>query len=169
MQKKRFKIIIAVMMVLVFVGAAAGCAAPVVTKPQMTANATPVKVDGSCQIELNGDTLTVKGETNILDGAMLHISVVSQDGMIVDFVKMTKQGDSISQDFKITSEKYDDTVKSVTGYISCAPTLYGTQPDAIYSAYGQKFENVEAPEGDIVWNSNGVVIVFGSDSVEINK
>lgn len=169
MQKKRFKIIVAVVMALIFVGAAAGCSAPMVTKPQMTANATAVKVDGSCHVELNGDTLTVKGETNIMDGAMLHISIVSQDGMIVDFVKMTKQGDSISQDFKITSEKYDDTVKAVTGYISCAPSLYGTQPDAVYNAYGKKFENVEAPEGDIVWNSNGVVIVFGSESVELSK
>ncbi len=169
MQKKRFKIIAAVMMALVFTVAAAGCGAAVVTKPQMTANATAVKVEGTCQIEVNGDTITVKGETNIMDGAMLHISVVSQDGMIVDFVKMTKQGDSISQDFKITSDKYDDTVQAVTGYIACAPSLYGTQPDAVYNAYGKKFENVEAPEGDLVWNSNGVVIVFGSDSADLNK
>ncbi len=169
MQKKRFKIIVAIMMALVFTALAAGCAAPVVTKPQMTANATAVKVDGSCQIEVNGDTVTVKGETNIMDGAMLHVSVLSQDGMIVDFVKMTKQGDAISHDFKITKEKYDDTVKSLTGYISCAPSLYGAQPPAVLAAYGEKFENVEAPEGDLVWNSNGVVIVFGSDSVNLDK
>jgi hypothetical protein len=118
---------------------------------------------------MNGDTNTVKGETTILNGAMLHISLVSQDGMIVDFVTMTKQSDSISQDFKITSDKYDDTVKTVTGYIACAPSLYGEQLPAIYSAYGKQFENVEAPEGDLVWNSNGVVIVFGSESIELNK
>lgn len=169
MQKKRFKIIAAVMMALVVTVSAAGCAAPVVNKPQMTAGATAVKVTGSCTIEVNGDTITVKGETDIMDGAILNISVLSQDGMIVDKVNITKQGDSISQDFKITSEKYDDTVKTVTGYIACAPSLYGAQPKAVTTAYGSKFENVQGPDGDIVWNSNGVVIVFGSDSVELKK
>ncbi len=169
MQKKRFKIIAAIMMALVVTVCAAGCAAPVVNKPQMTAGATAVKVTGSCTTEVNGDTITVKGETDIMDGAVLNISVVSQDGMIVDKVNVTKQGDSISQEFKITSDKYDDTIKQVTGYIACAPSLYGAQPKEVIDAYGSKFENVQAPDGDIVWNNNGVVIVFGSESVKLAK
>jgi hypothetical protein len=135
----------------------------------MSEDATQVSVDGSCEIAVNGDKITVSGETNVMDGAMLHISVVSQDGMIVDYVKMTKSGDQISQDFMITSEKYDDTVKAVTGYITCAPTLYGQQPQAIYDAYGKKFENLDAPEGEMVWNGDGVVVVFGSESVDLAK
>lgn len=169
MQRKRFKIIAAAILVVLLAVLTAGCGSTTLTKPQMTASAMAVKVTGSCEIEVNGDTITVKGETDIMDGAIIHISVVSQDGMIVDSVSGPKQGDSISREFKITSEKYDDSVKVVAGFISCAPTLYGTQPDAVYTAYGKKFENLEAPEGDIIWNSNGVVVVFGSDSVELSK
>lgn len=167
MQKKRFKIAAAAILVVLLAAMMAGCGSVTIAKPQMSENATQVSVDGSCDISLNGDTFTVSGETNILDGALLHVSVVSQDGMIVDYVTMTKNGDQISHDFKITSEKYDDTVKIVTGFITCAPTLYGQQPDAIYAAYGKKFENLDGPEGDIIWNGDGVVALFGSESIKL--
>lgn len=169
MQMKRFKIIAAVVMVLALTAMAAGCGASAVTKPQPSGGVMAAKVSGSCTIEVSGDTVTVTGETDIMDGAIIHVSIVSQDGMIVDSVAGPKQGDTVTREFKITGDKFDDSVKSVTGYIACAPTLYGTQPDAVYSAYGKKFENVEAPEGDLVWNSSGVIIVFGSESAELGK
>lgn len=169
MQKTRFKIIVTAVMLILLVAISAGCGSVTISKPEMAENATAVSVDGSCQISVNGDKITVSGETNILDGALLHISVVSQDGMIVDYVTMTKNGDSFSHDFTITSDKYDDTIKVITGYITCAPTLYGQQPQAVYDAYGDDFENVEPPEDDLVWNRDGVVIVFGSESVELSK
>jgi len=169
MQKKCFKITVAVVMALMTV-LLAGCSGAVsIPKPTMSENATSVAVDGSCEISVSGDKITVSGETSIMDGALLHVSVVSQDGMIVDFVKITKNGDAVSHDFTVTSEKYDDTVKAVTGYISCAPTIYGQQPQAVYDAYGKKFENIEAPDGSIVWNGDGVVVVFGSKSVDLAK
>ncbi len=169
MQRKRFKIVAAAILVVLLAAMMAGCGSVTIAKPQMSEDATAVMVDGSCDIALNGDTLTVSGETSIMDGALLDISVVAQDGMIVDHVKMTKNGDQVSHDFKITSEKYDETVKAVTGFITCAPTLYGQQPEAIYAAYGKKFENLQAPEGDIVWNGDGVVAVFSSESVDLAK
>lgn len=169
MQKKRFKIAAAAILVVLLAAMMAGCGSVTIAKPQMSENATQVSVDGSCEIALNGDTLTVSGQTSIMDGALLHVSVVSQDGMIVDYVTITKNGDQLSHDFKITSEKYDETVKTVTGFITCAPTLYGQQPEAIYAAYGKKFENLQASEGDIVWNGDGVVAVFSSESVDLAK
>jgi len=170
MQKKRFKIAAAAILVVLLVVLMVGCGPISVPKPTMSANATTVSVDGSSEISVNGNTITVSGETDLLDGALLHISVVSQDGMIVDYVTMTKNGDQVSHDFTITSEKYDDTVKAVTGFISCAPTLYGKQPEAIYASYGNKFENLEAADkGDIVWNKDGIVVLFASESVDLVK
>ncbi len=170
MQKKRFKIAVAAILLVSLTVLMAGCGgAASVPKPTMSENATPVSVDGSCEMSLDGDTITVSGETSLMDGALLHISVVSQDGMIVDYVTMTKSGDQVSHEFTISSEKYDDTVKAVTGFITCAPSQYGEQPEAIYASYGKKFENLQAPEGDIVWNGGGVVVLFASESVELTK
>lgn len=169
MQIKRLKITAAAILVVLLAVFMAGCGSVSTPKPTMSENATPVSVDGSCEIALNGDTLTVSGETNVMDGALLHLSVVSQDGMIVDYVTMTKNGDQMSHDFKVSSEKYDETVKAVTGFITCAPTLYGQQPEAVYASYGKKFENLQGPEGNIVWNGDGVVVLFASQSVDIAK
>lgn len=169
MQIKRLKITAAAILVVLLAVFMVGCGSVSTPKPTMSENATPVAVDGSCEIALNGDTLTVSGEMNVMEGALLHMSIVSQDGMIVDYVTMPKNGDQISHDFTITSEKYDETVKQVTGFITCAPTLYGQQPEAVYAAYGKKFENLQGPEGDIVWNGDGIVVLFASQSVDIAK
>ncbi len=166
---KRFIKAAALFTALAVVLTAAGCGSVDLSKPKSSTEGAAVSVTGSCDIAVNGDKITVSGTTDILDGAILYISVLSQDGKTRDSVKITKAGGEISQEFAITAEKYDDSVKSVTGYITCAPSLYGNQPDNVYTAYGRKFENVTAPEGDLVWNKDGVIIVFGSKSVDLNQ
>ncbi len=166
MQKKRLKILTAVVLVLLLALLAAGCGAASIPKPQPTQGAKTVTVTGNCDLEIEDNTIIVSGETDLIDGALLHVSVVSQDGMIVDSVKLTKSGDTVEQRFIITEEKYGDSVKTITGFIVCAPSLYGAQPQAVYDAYGKRFENIQ---GDFVWNDNGIIVLFASETVEFAR
>lgn len=164
MQKKRFKIYGVAVMVLLAAALLAGCGAPALPRPTPSAGAAPVRVSGSCEITVGDGVITVSGETDIMDGALMHVSVVSQAGMIVDSVTFTKNGDTVSKDFSITPAKYDETVQKVAGYITCAPSLYGAQPQSVYDAYGKKFENIDS---GFVWNNDGVVVLFGSKIVDL--
>jgi hypothetical protein len=169
MLKKYSKILAAVATVLLLVTMMAGCTGGgTLRKPEMKEGAVAVEVTGSCDIQINGDTITVSGETNLLPGSIIYISVEAQNGMTLDSAKITKGNDNkISQDFKITDEKYTDSVSSVTGHITCAPRLYGTQPTNIYETYGDKFENIKS-EG-LLWNASGSFVIFASESVDLDK
>ncbi len=90
--KKRLKILTAVVLELLLALLAAGCGAASIPKPQPTQGAKTVTVTGNCDLEIEDTTIIVSGETDLIDGALLHVSVVSQDGMIVDSVKLTKAG-----------------------------------------------------------------------------
>ena len=169
MRNKSLKITAVALIVAILAMMMAGCGAPTISKPQMSEGAQSVKVEGSCDIAINGDVITVSGETNLMDGVVLDISIVSQDGMTVDNVRVTKNGDQVSQDFAITSEKFDETVKSVTGFIACAPSQYGqhANQDTVFDKYGKKFENIEADKENLVWNAGGNVVLFASQSIDI--
>ena len=144
----------------------AGCGSPTINRPQKTPGAVGVNVTGSCDIELGGGVITVSGQTDIMNGSLIHVSVVSQDGMIVDAVTFAKTEDAVKYEFAVTSEKYDDSVKKVTGFITCAPSLYGAQPEAVYAVYGKNFENIE---GDNIWNNDGIIVLFASETVDFTR
>ena len=170
MRKKSVKILLASLSIVLMISVFTGCGAAVVTKPEMEEGAVTVPVSGSCDISVADGVITVSGETDLLSGSILYISVEAQNGMTIDFVKITKgDDDKVSHEFVIDGEKYDDNVVSVTGHITCAPKLYGKHADIVYETYGDKFENIENKTGDMVWNTEGVIVVFGSESIDLAK
>jgi hypothetical protein len=168
MLKKYVKIIAIVMVAVMITMLIAGCGNADLSKPKMKEGAVEVPVKGSCDMVVEDGVITVSGETDLLAGSILYISVEAQNGMTLDYVKMTKgDANAVSHKFNM-NEKYDDSVKTITGHISCAPTLYGKHADIVYETYGDKFENIVS-EDNLVWNSNGVIMVFASDTVELKK
>lgn len=162
-----FAMVVAVLLLITMLGGCSG--GGTLNKTEMKEGAVAVTVTGSCNIKVENGVITVSGETNLLSGSILYISVEAQNGITLDSVKITKgDSDQISQDFSITDDKYTDSVVSVIGHITCAPRLYGTQPANIYETYGDKFENIVS-DGNLIWNSSGVSVVFGSEAVDLNK
>lgn len=117
-------------------------------------------------MEVMEDVITVSGQTDLIDGVILHISVHDQAGNELDSVNIIKNGDKISQDFQITNNFYDDSVKYILGYITCAPNLYGDQSDSVIKNYGEEFEYIDTKDGDSIWNNDGIMVLFGSEMVE---
>ena len=169
MLKKYSKILAAVSAALLLMTILAGCSGGGTLKaPAMKEGATEVTVTGSCDLTVDGDTITVSGETNLMAGAIVCVSVESQSGMTLDSVKLPIGEDGkISQEFTKTADKYDEAVTSITGHIACVPRLYGTQPTAVYEKYGSKFENIALDGQNILWNSNGKMVVFASETVDL--
>jgi len=159
MRKISLKILMA-MMVIGLAASAAGCGAPVLVRPSRSPDAQTVKITGSCEISVLNNTVTVSGENNIMNGALIQIAVVGQDGLTLDSAIIKKSSDQISHSFGIT-DKYNG-VKSIIGFITCAPSHYGTQPDEVYKSYGHKFENIDAAEENYIWDGAGNIIIFRS-------
>lgn len=166
MQKLGYRKFAVAALILLVAALLAGCGAPAINRPAPTVGANMVSVSGSCEIAMEDGYITVSGETDVMDGALVHLSVVSQDGMIVDSVKFTKSGDAVSHRFAITADKYDESIKMVTGFITCAPSLYGQQPEGVYNVYGKSFENIE---GEFLWNNDGIIVLFASEMVDFSR
>lgn len=159
MRKTGLKVIL-ILVCICLAAALAGCGAVVLTRPAKSDGAASVAITGSCNMSLENGVITITGQTNIMDGALLQIAVVGQDGLTVDSKVITKSGDQISQSFNI-SEKYKD-IKTVFGFITCAPSQYGAQPDGVYNSYGRKFENITADNDNYQWDGGGNIIIFQS-------
>ena len=144
----------------------AGCGSAVLTRPQPLAGVQTYLVTGNCEIAVEDGQIIVSGETDILDGAQIHVSVVAQNGMVLDYTVFTKTDDVFSRSFVITDEKYEGT-EQVTGYITCAPSTYGAQPQNVIDAYGKQFEQVDVETKDNIWNNNGVIIIFASETIDL--
>lgn len=164
-----YKVGITAMCLIASVMVLAGCGAVSVEKPLIVAGAQMIEITGSCDIAISGNTITVSGETNIMDGALIDISVVGQDGIVRQHETVTKSGDAFSVDFPMTDDIYDDSVQSVVGYVTFAPKFYGNQPDTVYGKYGEEFGLIDAGEGNYTWDSNGIIVMFASEMVTLEK
>ena len=153
---------IAVLMIIF----AAGCGSTLLTRPQPLAGVPTHLITGECEISVDGEQITVSGTTDIMDGAQIHVSVVAQNGMVIDHNIFTKNGDEISRTFTISADKYEG-VKQITGYITCAPSMYGAQPQNVIDAYGKKFEQIDVETKDNIWNNDGIVVLFASETIDI--
>lgn len=160
MQKNRTKIVLFILCVILITTVFSGCSGGA-SLPMPTAGGLKIPVTGNCEMVLNEGVITVSGQTDLMDGVLLNVSVVAQDGMVIDSVTFIKNGDEISQDFQITAEKYDG-VKSIIGYITCSPSK---QTEAVYAAYGEKFASIEL--SDFVWDKDGIVVLFGSEMIDL--
>lgn len=169
MRKKSFKIIAVILCLSISVIMFTGCGAVQLAKPTPVQGAPIYDITGECSIAINGNVITVSGKTNFDKEVLLNISVVGQNGMTLDSVtiKQVNPNDLISQDFTI-SDKYEGITK-VTGYITCAPTLYGEQIAGVYQKYGKKFECINTDTINYVWNNNGVEVLFASNAMDLPK
>jgi len=153
-------------MAIVAVLLLAACGEASISRPQPKVDAVMVKVTGSCDINISDEIITVSGQTDIEKGAVIHVSVVSQSGAVIDHQIITKDSDDIKCVFEKTQDKYGD-ISQVTGYITFAPSRYGKQSDAIYSVYGEKFENIEYDKESVVWDNSGIIVLFASETLSI--
>ena len=168
MQKVKYKSFAVIVCIGVLVIMLAGCGSVSLPRPEALEGAPTFEVTGSCDISIDGDVITVSGETDIMDGALIDISVVGQDGMVIEHEKITKSGDTMSHEFVITDELYSG-VDSVVGYITFAPKTFGNQLDAVYETYGDDFEYIDAGEGNYIWDKNGIIVLFASEMVQLEK
>ena len=169
MLKKYSRIFLVVTVILITTVLLAGCGGGGTLKKAEMKEGAAAEVTGSCDIKLENGVITVSGETNLLNGSILYISVEAQNGMTLDSVKITKLNDDpISHDFVISEDKYNDSVKTITGHITFAPRLYGTHADIVYETYGTKFENITAGE-NLVWDTSGNIVVLASETIEFKK
>jgi uncharacterized protein YuzE len=102
-------------------------------------------------------------------GAIINIAVVGQNGITIDSVNITQKSanEQVSADFNIAGKV--SGVEKVVGYITCAPSLYGKQTEAIYQKYGKKFEYMTADDSNYIWGNDSIVVLFASDMVELPK
>lgn len=161
--KKTFGIIIVVMMCVVLLSGCGGT--PALNRPQPAEGAKTFAVEGGCEAVLNGNTLTVSGTTNLMDGTNGVITVLNSNGTRAAQEKFTKQGDSISHDF-VVGEEWGDVVY---GFIAFDTQNADKQPAEVTDVYGKKFENLTGSEENIIWNTKGIIAIFQSEAVTIRE
>ena len=157
---RKIKVIAVIVSTVLVLGIVAGCGAAVIEKPTVSAGVSKVEVSGYCEMDVEGTTITVTGETNFIPGTIIHISIIAQSGEEIDSVKISKSEDEIVQTFQITDDKYRN-VTSFTAFISIAPSLYGKQSEGVQMEYGKKFERISSEH---IWNKDGIVVMFASET-----
>jgi len=195
MKKIRYKSLGIILSVALLVGILAGCGGGAIPKPVPAAGIDTIEIDGKCTVERNGDTLLVSGETNLPFGAVIFVSIHSQDGMELDSVKISKtEEDTFTQEFAITN-KFNDDVKIVYAFITCAPKKYGKQLEGVLHMLGDSSEYIDNPttlvvdedgepvmqnvtdkDGNVTkvqvkrskfqWTNEGVIVTFMSNPLE---
>ena len=169
-KKKRFdmkkvKIIAVVLSVIILTGVLAACGSAAIPKPTVSGEVTTVEITGSCDMKVEGNKITVSGETSFMTGTIIYISVVAQSGMELSSAKVAQPQDGkVEAVFEMTDKVYNENVKSITGFITVAPTKYGKQNENVYTEYGKKFELIS---NDTVWNKDGNIVTFSSDPYEL--
>ena len=162
MRKIRLKWLAGVLSAALIITVLAGCGgASALLRPVPTPGAAEVSIDGSCTISQSGDVITVSGTIGVMNGTIIDISILAQNGMTIDHYSLAKTQDEVSWEFTVPADKLEGVV-DIKGYISCAPSYYGKQPTEVLTTYGKKFENINNTE-NVVWNNEGVALVFASD------
>lgn len=154
------KLTVLLVIVLAAVTVFTGCGgAQEIKRPAPTGDT--FEVTGSCKAELQGDTLVVTGETNLMDGTNGVISVLNSNGTRIEQQKITKQGDNLKAEFTVGS----DWPEKVYGFIMFDTQKSDGQPAEVTKVYGKKFENLTGP--DTIWDQHGVIAIFQSEAVKI--
>lgn len=162
---RKVKLTAIALCIIIVAGVLAGCGSPAIPKPTPSADTevTPVEVTGSCDMTVEGSTITVTGETSFIDTTVITISVVAQSGMVIDTTDVTQYEDGVVEaTFQITDDKYDESVKAITGFLTVSPKK---QDSKVLGKYGNKFEHITT---DTIWNNNGNIVTFSSEPYEFN-
>lgn len=162
MRKNRLKWLAGMISAALIITTLAGCGGvSALARPMPSAGAATIAIEGSCTISQDGDVITVSGTIGVINGTMIDVSIVAQNGMVIDHKSFLKTQEDISYQFTVPADKLEGVV-DMRGYISCAPSYYGKQPTEILTAYGNKFENITNTE-NVVWSNEGIVLTFASD------
>lgn len=158
---KRMKGLVLAVLLAVSITVLSACGSTALTKPTPSEGQQTVEVTGECQISRSGDTITVSGTTNLLDGSIVQVSLDSFNGDVLAAQKYTVSGESISVDFPVDAK----WTGAVYGHITCTPKKYGDQPQNVYEQYGSRFENMTG--ADVLWNVDGNAAVFQSEKIDL--
>jgi hypothetical protein len=169
MRKNSFKILVLVLCLAAAVTLFSGCGAVTLAKPSQLPNVPIYKITGNCDIAINGDVATVSGKIDVDPETLINISVIGQNGMTIDSVTVAQKNanEQLSADFNLAGKT--NGVEKVVGYITCAPSLYGKQKDAVYQKYGKKFEYMTADDSNYIWGNDGIAVLFASKMIDLPK
>lgn len=145
---------------MLFISACA-CGTPSSGRPK-SEGANEVYIQGQLTYETSGGEIILKGTTDLMDGAIVHMSIQSTLGESLGSVDIVKQGDNLVAKFPLPSGT------TIYGFMTCAPNLYGAQSKEVYEAYGKKFENLySSQENAIIWNQDGVIAIFSTGEIKL--
>ena len=159
---KRMKRVLVTVLLVVLVMSFAGCSrsASVVRQP-LEDNTAYVSVSGTCTASVESGNVVVSAETDIIDSAIVTLSVTDISGKILSEMKLIKNGDSITASFPIGTDWGDE----VYGYLVMTPESNGKQPDGVLSVYGNKFGNIESDY--LIYDGKVNMIVIQSEKLTI--
>ena len=93
-------------------------------------------IEGEVKAEISGDKIIVSATTNIIDGAIIKLSIHTTNGAELASTTVTKNGDNLKAEFNASVLGEE---KSFYAFASCAPEQYGKQSDAMAQEYGKQF------------------------------
>lgn len=133
-----------------------GCAAASLPRPQADINKV-VEVTGSCDMKIENNKAILVCKTDMIDGTIFRLSVESPTtGKQLAYKDIVKDDDNLQAEFDISN--FNET--SYYGFATSAPSLYGTQPDAVLNTYGKKYENIKSDK--ILWTVDSCIFVLSS-------
>lgn len=162
---RKVKLTAIALCIIIVAGVLAGCGSSAIPKPTPSSDkeVTPVEVTGSCEMKVEGSTITVTGKTDFIDTTVITISVAAQSGMVIDTTDVTQYEDGVVEaTFQITDDKYNESVKAITGFLTVSPNK---QNSNVLDKYGKKFEHISS---DTIWNKDGNIVTFSSESYKFN-
>ena len=134
------------------------CGQPIILpRPSQDEGVTPFEPTGKIDYTLENGVLTVSCETDIMDGAIITVTVDGTDGTNYETVTLTKSG-NIEQSFTV-SENWPD---SIIASVICTSK---NQPDSVLEAYGKNFQNLSGD--NVLWNTDGCFFGVQTDIISV--
>ncbi len=159
---KRMKLLAVVVLVIAMALLFTGCSRnPAVNRQPLEENTAYVTVTGTCTAAVESGNVVVTAETDIIDSAIVTLSVTDLSGDVLDEIKLIKNGDNLTASFPIGA----DWGSEVYCFLVMTPESNGKQPDGVLSVYGDKFGNIESEY--LIYDSKVNMIVIQSDKLII--
>ena len=160
------KQLLLVSIVLVLVVSMTGCIgggknAQVTPPPGALIGTETVSITGAVTATLDSGKVIVSSDANIMDGALVELSVTSVASKTLASKVIVKNGDNLKAEFIIGDEWGSD----VYAFVVMTKDSSGKQADHIYLAYGENFENIEADT--LLYNSKSYMFVLQSEKLAI--
>ena len=161
MMKKKYKIFalsLALLMAAMLLASCGGGSALKKLEPQE--GVEKVQLNGSCAVQVTGDTLRIDFSSNLLNGAIVKFSVDDYEGKELAAKEYSVSGEHIYAEFEI-----DPSWKGIVyGTVQCSPQT-GSQPTEVTELYGKFFQNIDGEQ--IIWNEKNNIFIVQSEKVKL--